>query len=121
VLWFNSVGIDLPRIKNFDFRLEGIYTNMPDNSTNNLFYVNYHYPNGYRNYGEIIRSWIGRGGNGGQASTTYWFSAHNQATVTYRRTVTDVRLLNGGNVHDLSGPLRLDATTSRGVRCVRAI
>jgi hypothetical protein len=93
----------LPRIKNFDFRLEGIYTNMPGDSTNNLFYVNYHYPNGYRNYGEIIGSWIGRGGNGGQASTTYWFSAHNQATVSYRRMVTDVSLLNGGNVHDLSG------------------
>ncbi len=93
----------LPRINNFDFRLEGIYTNMPGNSTNNLFYVNYHYPNGYRNYGEIIGSWIGRGGNGGQASTTYWFSAHNQATVTYRRMVTDPSLLNGGNVHDLSG------------------
>jgi hypothetical protein len=93
----------LPVVKNFDFRLEGIYTNMPGNSTNNLFYVNYHYPNGYRNYGEIIGSWIGRGGNGGQASTTYWFSAHNQATITYRRMVTDPSLLKGGNVHDLSG------------------
>ena len=93
----------LPRIKNVDFRLEGIYTNIPGDSTNNLFYVNYHYPNGYRNYGEIIGSWIGRGGNGGEASTTYWFSARNRATITYRRMVTDASLLRGGNVHDISG------------------
>jgi membrane-associated phospholipid phosphatase len=95
----------LPRLKNFDFRCEGIYTNMPGNATNNLFYVNFHYPNGYRNYNQIMGSWIGRGGNGGQASTTYWFSGHNQATLTYRRMVTDQSLLKGGNVNDISGGL----------------
>jgi hypothetical protein len=101
-----SAGIylsHLPRIKNLDFRCEGIYTNMPGNSTNNLFYVNFHYPNGYRNYGQLMGSWIGRGGNGGQASTTYWFSGRNQATLTYRRMVTNPSLLGGGHVHDVSG------------------
>jgi Capsule assembly protein Wzi/PAP2 superfamily len=95
----------LPRIRKVDFRCEGIYTNMPGNSTNNLFYVNFHYPNGYRNYGQILGSWIGRGGNGGQASTTYWFSGRNKATVSYRRMVTDPSLLGGGNLHDISGNL----------------
>jgi membrane-associated phospholipid phosphatase len=95
----------LPRLKRMDFRIEGIYTNMPGNLTNNLFYVNFHYPNGYRNYGQILGSWIGRGGDGGQASTTYWFSGRNQATLTYRRTLTDPSLLGGGNVHDVSGNL----------------
>ena len=47
-------------------------------------------------------SWIGRGGDGGQASTTYWFSGRNQATLTYRRMVTSKTLLGGGNVHDVS-------------------
>ena len=93
----------LPRLKRLDFRIEGIYTNMPGNSTNNDFYVNFHYPNGYRNYEQIIGSWIGRGGDGGQASTTYWFTGRNQATLTYRRTLTDPSLLGGGNVHDVSG------------------
>jgi hypothetical protein len=93
----------LPRIKNVDFRCEGIYTNIPSDSINNDFYVNFHYPNGYRNYGQIMGSWIGRGGNGGQASATYWFSGRNQATVTYRRMVSDSSLLKGGNVHDVSG------------------
>jgi len=95
----------LARIERLDLRLEGIYTNEPGNSINNDFYVNFHYPNGYRNYGEIIGSWIGRGGNGGQASSTYWFSGRNQATLSYRRMVTDRSLLGGGNVDDVSGSL----------------
>lgn len=95
----------LPHLKNLDLRCEGIYTNIPDDPINNQFYVNYHYPNGYRNYGQILGSWIGRGGNGGQASTTYWFSGHNQATVSYRRMVTDASLLRGGNVDDFAASL----------------
>jgi membrane-associated phospholipid phosphatase len=93
----------LPRIKNMDFRCEGVYSNMPGNPNNNAFYRNDHYPVGYRNYGQIIGSWIGHGGNGGQASTTYWFSGHNRATLTYRRMVSNQSLLKGGNVHDISG------------------
>ena len=94
----------VPRIKNLDFRCEGIYTNIPGhNAGNNTYYVNAHYAEGDRNYGQLFTSWIGRGGNGGQASTTYWFSGHNQATLTYRRMVSDQSLLKGGNVHDISG------------------
>jgi hypothetical protein len=101
-----SAGIyvsHLPRLKNMDFRCEGIYSNIPGNSTNNLFYVNFHYPNGYRNYGQIMGSWVGRGGNGGEASTTYWFSGRNKATLSYRRMVTTPSLVGGGNLHDVSG------------------
>lgn len=94
----------VPRIKNLDFRLEGIYTNIPGRDTaNNSYFTNSHYAGGYRNYGQIIASWIGRGGNGGEASTTYWFSGRNRATLTYRRMVSDQSLLKGGNVHDVSG------------------
>jgi hypothetical protein len=93
----------VPGIKNLDLRCEGIYTNMPGNPTNNLFYVNFHYPNGYRNYGQIMGSWAGRGGNGGEASSTYWFSARNKAGITYRRMVATPSLLGGGNLHDVSG------------------
>ncbi len=93
----------LPHIKNLDLRCEGVYTNLPGNSHSNFYYVNEHYADGYRNYGQIIGSWIGRGGNGGQASTTYWFSGRNQATLTYRRMVSGQSLLKGGNVHDISG------------------
>jgi membrane-associated phospholipid phosphatase len=94
----------VPRIKNLDFRCEGIYTNIPGrNAGNNSYYVNLHYAEGDRNYGQLYTSWIGRGGNGGQASTTYWFSGRNQASLTYRRMVSDASLLKGGNVDDISG------------------
>jgi hypothetical protein len=95
----------VPRIPNLDLRVEGIYTNMPGNRTNNLFYVNFHYPNGYRNYGQLMGSWVGRGGNGGAASASYWFSARNKATVSYRRMISNPSLLGGGNLHDFSGSL----------------
>ena len=96
----------VPRFKNFDFRCEGIYTNIPGrNALNDSYFVNEHYAEGDRNYGQLFASWIGRGGNGGQASTTYWFSGRNQATVTYRRLTSDQSLLKGGNVDDISGAL----------------
>ena len=100
-----SAGIyfsHVPRIQKLDFRCEGIYTNMPGNRINNLFYVNFHYPNGYRNYGQLMGSWVGRGGNGGEASATYWFSARNKGTISYRRMISNPSLLGGGNLHDFS-------------------
>jgi hypothetical protein len=94
----------VPGIRNLDFRGEGIYTNIPGTRAgNNSYFVNFHYADGDRNHGQLFTSWIGRGGNGGQASTTYWFSARNQATLTYRRMVSDQSLLKGGNLHDISG------------------
>lgn len=102
-----NAGIYLPQvpgIKNLDFRCEGIYTNIPGtNASNNSYFVNAHYAEGDRNYGQLYASWIGRGGNGGQASTTYWFSGRNQATLSYRRMMSDQSLLKGGNVNDVSG------------------
>jgi len=95
----------LPHFKNLDLRCEGIYTNMPGNPINNLFYVNFHYPNGYRNYGQVMGSWVGRGGSGGEASSTYWFSARNKASISYRRMLSNPSLLGGGNLYDLSGNL----------------
>ena len=93
----------VPRVKNLDFRLEGLYTNIPGKQANpNSYFVNFHYTEGDRNYGQLFTSWIGRGGNGGQTSATYWFSGRNQATFTYRRMVSNSTLLQGGNVNDYS-------------------
>lgn len=93
----------LPRIKNLDFRCEGIYTNIPGrNAFNNSYFINAHYAEGDRNYGQLFTSWIGRGGNGGQASATYWFSGRNQVTMSFRRMTSNQSLLKGGNVDDVS-------------------
>jgi hypothetical protein len=93
----------LPKLKKLDLRMEGAYTNLPKLPYQAYFYANAHYPQGYTNYGQIIGSWIGRQGSGGQASSTYWFSARNKATVTYRKVSSDKSFLEGGNQSDVSG------------------
>src|ERR1700679_4267369 len=82
--------------------MEGAYTNLPKLADQAYFYSNAHYPQGYTNYGQILGSWIGRQGSGGQASSTYWFSARNKATVSYRKMVADKSFLQGGNLNDIS-------------------
>lgn len=93
----------LPKLKKLDLRLEAAYTNLPKLADQGYFYANAHYPQGYTNYGQILGSWVGRQGIGGQASSTYWFSARNKATVSYREVTADHSLLGGGNQNDVSG------------------
>jgi Capsule assembly protein Wzi len=93
----------LPKLKKLDLRMEGVYTNLPKLPYQAYFYTNGHYPQGYTNYGQILGSWIGRQGSGGQASTTWWFSARNKATLSYRKTSSDKSFLQGGNESDFSG------------------
>ena len=99
-------GIYLPKVpglKKLDLRMEGVYTNLPKLEDQAYFYANAHYPQGYTNYGQILGSWVGRQGSGGQASTSYWFSARNKATLSYRRMSADKSFLEGGNLSDISG------------------
>jgi hypothetical protein len=93
----------MPGMNKLDLRVEGLYTDLPGFKIPGFFYSNTHYADGYRNYGQVIGSWIGREGTGGQASSTYWFSARNKATVTYRRMTADPEFLKGGTLQDFSG------------------
>lgn len=101
-------GIYLPQIpgmRKLDLRVEGVNTNLPGLKDQAYFYSNAHYPQGYTNYGQIFGSWIGRQGSGGVARSTYWFTARNKATVSYRKTVTDKSYLEGGHLEDFSGSI----------------
>jgi hypothetical protein len=101
-------GIYLPQLpgaRRLDLRVEGVYTNLPGLKDQAYFYANAHYPQGYTNYGQILGSWIGRQGSGGAASSTYWFSARNKATVGYRKVIADKSFLNGGMLEDFSGSI----------------
>lgn len=93
----------LPGIPKLDLRVEGVNSNLPGLASTGYFYSNAHYPQGYTNYGQIFGSWIGRQGSGGTASSTYWFSARNKATVSYRRMIADKAFLQGGDLDDYSG------------------
>ena len=93
----------LPGMRKLDLRLEGVYTNLPGLRHQGFFYFNAHYADGYRNYGQVIGSWIGRQGAGGTAAATYWFSARNRLSARYRKMVADESFLQGGWLQDLSG------------------
>lgn len=93
----------LPGLEKADLRLEGVYTNLPKLVNPAYFYSNAHYPQGYTNDGQIIGSWIGRQGIGGQAAGGYWLTARTKATASYRRMTVDPSILQGGNLSDFSG------------------
>ncbi len=93
---------EVPKLRRLDLRLEGAYTDLPKLAYQGYFYSNSHYRQGYTNYGQVLGSWVGREGIGGQASTTYWFSPRRKATLTYRKMVSDQSLFQGGSMGDLS-------------------
>ena len=92
----------LPGLHNLDLRVEGIYTNIPNYPGVGPYYFNEHYADGYRTYGNIIGSWIGRQGDGIQAWSTYWFSGENKIQFAYRRQYNDPVFLGGGGLNDAS-------------------
>jgi len=101
-------GIYIPRIpglNKLDLRMEGVYTNLPGEHDPAYYYGNAHYPQGYTNYGQILGSWIGKQGDGGQVTSTYWFSPRNKASMSYRKMSVDKSYLQGGNLDDISASM----------------
>ena len=91
----------VPRVSRLDFRLEGVYTDVPGGVSANTknpgsFYQNGTWRNGYTNNGDIIGSWIGRGGQGGQAWTNYWFTPRNRLQFYVRHQKVSQEFLPGG-------------------------
>jgi hypothetical protein len=95
----------IPRLRQLDLRMEGVDTNLPGEKDPSYFYQNAHYPQGYTNYGQILGSWIGRQGDGGKVSSSYWFSARSKATLSYRKMTSAHTFLEGGNLSDMAGNL----------------
>jgi hypothetical protein len=95
----------LPGLRKLDLRVEGFSTNLPGLAFPAYFYANEHYPQGYTNHGQIFGSWIGRQGSGARATGTYWFSARNKASVSYRKVSVDKSFLQGGQLEDFSGSI----------------
>ena len=95
----------LPGLRKLDLRVEGVNTNLPGLQNQAYFYANAHYPQGYTNYGQIFGSWVGRQGSGATATSTYWFTARNKASASYRKMVADKSFLQGGQLEDFSGSI----------------
>lgn len=102
----NSAGLyfpRLPKLPRFDLRLEGVYTDNPIGGgvCCGFYYFNGRYRNGYTNDGNLIGSWIGRDGQGGQAWLTYWQSPRSYIRFEYRhQKVSQQFVPYGGTVND---------------------
>jgi membrane-associated phospholipid phosphatase len=93
-----------PLIPKLDLRVEGVYTDVPPGGgpiTPGDFYFNGTWRSGYTNDGNIIGSWIGRGAQGAQAWTNYWFNARNRLQFNFRhQKVSQVFVPGGGTLTD---------------------
>jgi len=93
----------LPRLDRVDLRMEGMYTNIPDYADGiGQVYFNEHYASGYRNAGQIMGSWVGRGGVAYYAKSTYWFSGTKRIDVSWRHQYNDRHMIGGGDLTDFS-------------------
>jgi hypothetical protein len=93
----------IPGIPKLDFRLEGGTTAPVDfPECHGCFYVNDRYPGGsYVNGGNLVGSWLGRGGQGERAWSTYWLSSRNKIQFQYRHQKVDGDYLpHGGTLND---------------------
>lgn len=113
----------LPGVPKMDLRVEGVTTDLSTmHFVPGAVYRDARYLSGYTNNGNIMGSWIGRMGRGGQATTTYWFSANNTLQFGYRLHEADKAYLGvgGGRLQDiiLRGQSRIhkDLTISAGIQ-----
>jgi membrane-associated phospholipid phosphatase len=108
----------LPKLPKMEFRAEGLQEPLTG-ATNSEFpagFVYYdlrRYRSGYTNDGNLLGSWIGRAGRGGQAWLTYSVSPRTQFQLGYRHQEVSKDFIKGGRLIDYSG--RAELMLSRNV------
>jgi membrane-associated phospholipid phosphatase len=90
-----------PGVSRLDLRAEGVYTDIPGGVSANTknpgsFYQNSTWRSGYTNNGDLIGSWIGRGGQGAQAWSNYWFSPRDRLQFFFRHQKVSQEFIPGG-------------------------
>ncbi len=90
-----------PGISHLDLRAEGVYTDVPGGTTVNTkqpgsFYQNGTWRDGYTDNGALIGNWVGRGGQGAQAWSNYWFSPRNRLQFNFRHQKVSQEFIPGG-------------------------
>ena len=88
-----------PKLPKLDLTVEGVYTDVPVRGGTNqpgTFYADATWRSGYTNNGDLIGSWVGRGGQGAQAWTNYWFNARNRLQFNFRHQKVSQRFIPGG-------------------------
>jgi hypothetical protein len=97
----------VPGLSKLDLRAEVVSTDVsPDSGADNygqLVYWNTVYHDAYTNKGNLLGSWVGRQGFGGQFWATYWLSPRSSIQVGYRHGWINPRFIpQGGTLDDVS-------------------
>lgn len=93
----------LPKLNKMDFRAEIIGTPHTHEFPPGFVYWDFRrYRDGYTNDGNLLASWMGRAGRGGQSWLTYWFSPRSTLQVGYRYQKVDRDFLEGGHLDDFN-------------------
>jgi membrane-associated phospholipid phosphatase len=100
----------LPALPKLDLRIEGGYTDLPSDvyhPSNNVFYTNGRYPDGYTNEHYLLGSWMGRQTQAAQAWSTYHITPRDFVEVGYRhQKVSQLLMPGGGTLTD--GSVKVD-------------
>ena len=93
----------LPKVHKLDFRAEVVGTAHTREFMPGYVYFDLRrFRDGYTNNGNLLASWIGRAGRGGQGWLTYWLSPRSTLQFGYRYQKVDRDFLEGGHVDDFS-------------------
>jgi hypothetical protein len=106
----------LPKLPRLELRVEG-FKQQP---VLGLIYFDRRYHSGYTNDGNLLGSWIGRDGNGGQAIAKYSFSARTNVKFEYRHQEVDRSITGGGRLNDFGAKYEItvlpEVTISGGLQ-----
>ena len=92
----------VPALPHLDLRIEGVNTDTPSGTMDggHFIYWEGQYRNGYTNKENLLGSWIGREGKGGQAWLTYWLSPRESLQFGYRNAKVAAGFLPGGTTQN---------------------
>jgi Capsule assembly protein Wzi len=91
----------LPRLPHVDLRAEAVSTDPVASSQGGQFlYYEFEYPDGYTNKNNLLGSWMGREGKGGQAWLTDWLSPKEYIQLGYRNAKVSKTFIPGGTTQN---------------------
>jgi hypothetical protein len=93
----------IPKIPWLELRAEGLHEpTTTEFAPGFVYFGQRRYRDGYTNDGNILGSWIGRAGRGGQGWLTYSFSPHDKLQFSYRHQEVSSAFIGGGRLIDYS-------------------
>lgn len=99
-----NAGVYMPKLPKFnrmDFRAEIIGTAHTREFPPGYVYWDFRrFRSGYTNDGNLLASWLGRAGRGGDGMFTYWFNPRSTMQFIYRYQKADRDFLDGGHLDD---------------------